>query len=141
MKRHHQKNGQPRLPDPEMLQLLNQVAESVDQVQHRSKAKKSKGSDGPRPDQLAWYGPRWKSFLEEAKGECRGQHALENPFPPLVKEMPGTISEVLLSVLVAWDKNGRQFEAGTYLFVPELISRTDLFHIATQGSGQSSNIT
>lgn len=124
-----------------MLQLLNQVAESVDQVQHRSKAKKSKGSDGPRPDQLAWYGPRWKSFLEEAKGECRGQHALENPFPPLVKEMPGTISEVLLSVLVAWDKNGRQFEAGTYLFVPELISRTDLFHIATQGSGQSSNIT
>ncbi|KAG1793576.1 hypothetical protein EV424DRAFT_1548311 [Suillus variegatus] len=114
LKRHHQKNGQPRLPDPEMLQLLNQVAESVDQVQHRSKAKKSKGSDGPRPDQLAWYGPRWKSFLEEAKGECRGQHALENPFPPLVKEMLGTISEVLLSVLVAWDKNGRQFEAGVW---------------------------
>ncbi|KAG1807236.1 hypothetical protein EV424DRAFT_1543952 [Suillus variegatus] len=108
------KNGQPCLPDPEMLQLLNQVAESVDQVQHRSKAKKSKGSDRPRPDQLAWYGPRWKNFLEEAKGECCGQHALENPFPPLVKEMPGTISEVLLSVLVAWDKNGRQFEAGVW---------------------------
>ncbi|KAG1854493.1 hypothetical protein DFJ58DRAFT_914057 [Suillus subalutaceus] len=113
LKRHHKKNGQPRLPDPETLQLLNQVAESVDQVQRRSKSKNPKGSDGPRPDQLAWYGPRWKSFLEEAKGECRGQHALENPFPPLVKEMPGTISEVLLSVLVAWDKNGRQFEAGT----------------------------
>ncbi|KAG1812775.1 uncharacterized protein BJ212DRAFT_1482850 [Suillus subaureus] len=114
LKHHHKKNGQPHLPNPEMLQLLNQVAESVDQVQHQSKSKKPKGSDGLRPDQLAWYGPHWKSFLEEAKGECHRQHALENPFPPLVKEMPGTISEVLLSVLVTWDKNSRQFEAGIW---------------------------
>ncbi|KAG1819013.1 uncharacterized protein BJ212DRAFT_1479142 [Suillus subaureus] len=85
-----------------------------EQSDTQSKAKKSKGSDGPRPDQLAWYGPHWKSFLKEAKGECRRQHALENPFPPLVKEMLGTISEVLLSVLVAWDKNGRQFKAGVW---------------------------
>jgi len=119
---HHDKNGHPRLPDPESLQLLNQVAESVDQAQGQSRTKKSKGPDsGPRPDQLAWYGPRWKSFLEEAKGECRGQHALENPFPPLIKGVPGTISEVLLSVLIVWDKNGRQFEAGMCLFVPALI--------------------
>ncbi|KAG1816746.1 uncharacterized protein BJ212DRAFT_1480605 [Suillus subaureus] len=126
LKRHHKKNGQPHLPDPEMLQLLNQVAESVDQVQCWSKSKKPKGSDRLRPDQLAWYGPCWKSFLKEAKGECHGQHALENPFPPLVKEMPGTISEVLLSVLVAWDKNGRQFEAGVW---PEQqYNMTQLFH-------------
>ncbi|KAG1836836.1 hypothetical protein DFJ58DRAFT_749681 [Suillus subalutaceus] len=62
LKRHHKKNGQPRLPDPETLQLLNQVAESVDQSRR-----------------------------------CQE-----------------TISEVLLSVLVAWDKNGRQFEAGVW---------------------------
>lgn len=118
LRRHHEKNGRPRLPNPESLQLLSQVAESVDQAQNHSRTKKSKGSDsGPRPDQLAWYGPRWKSFLEEAKGECRGQHAIENPFPSLVKGMPGTISEVLLSILVVWDKNGRQFEAGTCSFV------------------------
>ncbi|KAG2132478.1 uncharacterized protein EDB93DRAFT_1255152 [Suillus bovinus] len=111
LKRHHDKNGQPRLPNPESLQLLNQVAELVN-AGSQSRSKRSKGSEsGPRPDQLAWYGPRWKSFLEEAKGECRAQHALENPFPPLVKGMPGTISEVLVLVLVAWDKSGRQFKA------------------------------
>ncbi|KAG0698611.1 hypothetical protein DFH29DRAFT_1002706 [Suillus ampliporus] len=116
LKRYHNKNGQPRLPDPE----------------GQPRTKKSKGSDGrPRPDQLAWYGPRWKSFLEEAKGECRGQHALENPFPPLVKGMPGTISKVLLSVLVAWDKNSRQFEAGVW---PEQqYNMTLLFHCIFDG--------
>ncbi|KAG1799691.1 uncharacterized protein HD556DRAFT_1439350 [Suillus plorans] len=114
LKRHQDKNGQPRLPDPESLQLLNQVAELAN-AGSQSRSKRSKGSEsGPRPDQLAWYGPRWKSFLEEVKGECRAQHALENPFPPLVKGMPGTISEVLVSVLVAWDKSGRQFEAGVW---------------------------
>jgi len=120
LRHHHEKNGQPCLPNPELLQLLSQVAESVDQAQNHSRTKKSKGSDSsPRPDQLAWYRPCWKSFLEEAKGlgECRRQHAIENPFPSLVKGMPGTISEVLLSILVVWDKNGRQFEAGTCFFV------------------------
>ncbi|KAG1887799.1 hypothetical protein F4604DRAFT_1674959 [Suillus subluteus] len=116
LKRHHDKNGQPRLPNPESLQLLNQVAESVNAGSRSRTKKKSKGSEsGPRPDQLAWYRPRWKSFLKEVKGECHAQHALENPFPPLVKGMPGTISEVLVSVLVAWDKSGRQFEAGVWL--------------------------
>ncbi|KAG2156555.1 uncharacterized protein EDB93DRAFT_1247258 [Suillus bovinus] len=115
LKHHHDKNSQPRLPNPEFLQLLNEVMKSVDQAQGRPHTKKSKGSDsGLRPDQLAWYGPCWKIFLEEAKGECRGQHALENPFPPLVKGMPGTISKVLLSVLVMWDKNSRQLEAGVW---------------------------
>ncbi|KAG0698458.1 hypothetical protein DFH29DRAFT_1002832 [Suillus ampliporus] len=123
--------------DPEVLQLLNQVAESVDQAQGRPRTKKSKGSDGRlRPDQLAWYGPRWKSFLEEAKGECRVQHALENPFPPLVKGMPGTISKVLLSVLVVWDKNGRQFEAGVW---PEQQYNMTQFHCVFNGLKKNSS--
>ncbi|KAG1776677.1 hypothetical protein EV702DRAFT_1046004 [Suillus placidus] len=59
-------------------------------------------------------GPRWKTFLEDAKAECHAQHALENPFPTLVKNLPGTITEVLMEVLVMWDTNGKQFEAGVW---------------------------
>ncbi|KAG1889110.1 uncharacterized protein F5891DRAFT_1198682 [Suillus fuscotomentosus] len=58
--------------------------------------------------------PRNPRDLKEVKGECHAQHALENPFPPLVKGMLRTISEVLVSVLVTWDKSGRQFEAGVW---------------------------
>ncbi|KAG2738820.1 hypothetical protein P692DRAFT_20882270 [Suillus brevipes Sb2] len=81
LRRHHKKNGQPRLPDPETLELLHQVESDTDQPTQRSKPKRSRKLDGPKPTQLAWYGPRWKCFLEDAKGECRAQHALENPFP------------------------------------------------------------
>ncbi|KAG1897423.1 uncharacterized protein F5891DRAFT_1191866 [Suillus fuscotomentosus] len=112
LKRHHKKNGQPRLPDPEALKLLHQV-ESDDNQQSKTKRSK-KPSDGPKPTQLAWYGPRWKSFLEDAKGECRAQHALENPFLALVADLPSSICEVLVSVLVAWDQDGKQFEAGIW---------------------------
>ncbi|KAG1902257.1 uncharacterized protein F5891DRAFT_978955 [Suillus fuscotomentosus] len=112
LQRHHKKNGKPRLPDPESLELLNQVSECDVQPLKNKKSRSSRG--GPTPDQLSWYGPRWKSFLEDAKVECRAQHALENPFPTLVKNLPGTITEVLIAVLVVWDTNGKQFEAGVW---------------------------
>ncbi|KAG1888457.1 uncharacterized protein F5891DRAFT_987834 [Suillus fuscotomentosus] len=112
LQRHHKKNGKPRLPDPESLELLNQVSECDVQPLKNKKSRSSCG--GPTPDQLSWYGPRWKSFLEDAKVECRAQHALENPFPTLVKNLPGTITEVLIAVLVVWDTNGKQFEAGVW---------------------------
>ncbi|KAG2079491.1 uncharacterized protein F5147DRAFT_819305 [Suillus discolor] len=109
---HHKKNGKPRLPDPESLKLLNQVSECDVQPSKIKKSRSSRG--GPTPNQLSWYGPRWKSFLEDTKVECRAQHALENPFPTLVKNLPGTITEVLIAVLVVWDMNGKQFEAGVW---------------------------
>ncbi|KAG1898786.1 uncharacterized protein F5891DRAFT_1190575 [Suillus fuscotomentosus] len=112
LQHHHKKNGKPRLPDPESLELLNQVSECDVQPLKNKKSRSSRG--GPTPDQLSWYGPRWKSFLEDAKVECRAQHALENPFPTLVKNLPGTITEVLIAVLVVWDTNGKQFEAGVW---------------------------
>ncbi|KAG1892891.1 uncharacterized protein F5891DRAFT_986337 [Suillus fuscotomentosus] len=112
LQRHHKKNGKPRLPDPESLELLNQVSECDVQPLKNKKSRSSRG--GPTPDQLSWYGPRWKSFLEDAKVECRAQHALENPFLTLVKNLPGTITEVLIAVLVVWDTNGKQFEAGVW---------------------------
>jgi hypothetical protein len=123
LQRHHKKNGKPRLPDPESLELLNQVSECDVQPLKNKKSRSSRG--GPTPDQLSWYGPRWKSFLEDAKVECRAQHALENPFPTLVKNLPGTITEVLIAVLVVWDTNGKQFEAGRHLFVL-IRSRTNM---------------
>ncbi|KAG1899634.1 uncharacterized protein F5891DRAFT_1189443 [Suillus fuscotomentosus] len=107
---HHKKNGKPRLPEPESLKLLDQVTESSVQPSKNKKSRSSHG--GPMPNQLSWYRLRWKSFLEDAKAECRVQHALENPFPTLGKNLPGTITEVLGAVLVVWDTNGKQFEAG-----------------------------
>ncbi|KAG1894672.1 uncharacterized protein F5891DRAFT_1194977 [Suillus fuscotomentosus] len=107
---HHKKNGKPRLPEPESFKLLDQVTESSVQPSKNKKSRSSHG--GPTPDQLSWYGPRWKHFLKDAKAECCVQHALENPFPTLVKNLPGTITEVLVAVLVVWDTNGKQFEAG-----------------------------
>ncbi|KAG2084646.1 uncharacterized protein F5147DRAFT_841890 [Suillus discolor] len=118
LQRHHKKNGKPHLPDPESLELLNQVSECDVQPSKNKKSRSSRG--GPTPDQLSWYGPHWKSFLEDAKVECRAQHALENPFPTLVKNLPGTITEVLIAVLVVWDTNGKQFEAVSYSLIPPL---------------------
>ncbi|KAG1883164.1 hypothetical protein F4604DRAFT_1921071 [Suillus subluteus] len=66
------------------------------------------------PLNLAWYGPCWKSFLEDAKGECRMEHALENPFPTLVNDLPASVTEVLVAVLVTWDQDGKKFEAGIW---------------------------
>ncbi|KAG1796318.1 uncharacterized protein HD556DRAFT_1307060 [Suillus plorans] len=67
LKRHHKKNGQLHLPDPEALELLHQVESDDDQPSKTKRSKKP--SDGPKPTQLAWY------------------------------------------VLVAWDQDGKQFEA------------------------------
>ncbi|KAG1721109.1 hypothetical protein EDB19DRAFT_1835664 [Suillus lakei] len=100
---HHKKNRKPHLPDPESLELLNQVTESNIQL---LRTKRSKSSGGrPTPDQLSWYGLCWKRFLEDAKSECCTQHALENLFPTLVKNLPGTITEGLIADLVMWDAN------------------------------------
>ncbi|KAG2112661.1 uncharacterized protein F5147DRAFT_650814 [Suillus discolor] len=114
LKRHHNKNGQPRLPDPNTLELLHQVTES-DKPTQNSRIKRSKEpNDGPKPTQLTWYGPHWTSFLEDAKGECRTEHALQNPFPTLIKDLPASVTEVLVAVLVAWDQEGKQFKAGIW---------------------------
>ncbi|KAG1797808.1 uncharacterized protein HD556DRAFT_1440769 [Suillus plorans] len=116
LKCHHKKNGQPRLADPETLKLLDPIESDDEQPTRQSKAKRSKKLDRPKPTQPAWYGPQWKCFLEDAKGECRVQHALENPFPALVSDLPSSVCEVLVSVLVAWDQDGKQFEAGIPTF-------------------------
>lgn len=126
LKLHHERNGHPRLPDPALLELLR-VAEvntsnsKAKQKRKRTSKHKSKvvdGSDdeGPKATQLGWYGPCWKSFLEDAKAECRTQQALENPFPSLVHDLPVSITESLSASLVQWLKNGQQVDAGKLLF-------------------------
>ncbi|KAG2095260.1 uncharacterized protein F5147DRAFT_778703 [Suillus discolor] len=74
---HHKKNGKPRLPEPESLKLLDQVTKSSVQPSKNKKFRSSHG--GPTPNQLSWYRPHCKSFLEDAKAELCVQHALENP--------------------------------------------------------------
>ncbi|KAG1842821.1 hypothetical protein C8R48DRAFT_780933 [Suillus tomentosus] len=112
---HHKTNGRPRLPDPASLELLRHVARKKDPTNDEDpddKQQPAKGRHGPKPTQLSFYPARWKNFLEDAKGACRAQHALENPFPALVKDSPGSIAEALLAVLVQWDEAGKQFEPG-----------------------------
>ncbi|KAG1834480.1 hypothetical protein EV424DRAFT_1532204 [Suillus variegatus] len=41
-------------------------------------------------------------------------NASQNPFLTLVKDLPASVTEVLVAVLVAWDQEGKQFEAGIW---------------------------
>ncbi|KAG1890594.1 uncharacterized protein F5891DRAFT_1212751 [Suillus fuscotomentosus] len=97
---HHKKNGRPRLPDPALLDLLRgaETANTSGSKKKATKASKDPG-DGPKSTQLAWYSPRWKRFLEEAKGECRVLHTLENAFLKLVPDLSTTITELLSASL------------------------------------------
>jgi hypothetical protein len=118
LNQHHTRNGRPNLPDPASLHVLCHLAETKgskndeDPVNMQQRAKAKCSPDGPRPTQLTFYPIRWKSFLEDAKGACRAQHALENPFPAFIKDSPGSVTEALLAVLVQWDAAGKQFEPG-----------------------------
>ncbi|KAG2094409.1 uncharacterized protein F5147DRAFT_779012 [Suillus discolor] len=118
LKLHHKKNGHPRLPDPELLDLLQSAetntGKSKANAQAVKGAAKSKEVEGPNATQLGWYGPRWRSFLEDAKGGCCAQQALENPFPKLVDDLPVSITESLSVSLIQWLKNGGQVEADVW---------------------------
>lgn len=94
---HHKKNGQLCLPDPETLELLHQVDKHADNQQAPQRNRKMKWlEDGPKPTLLAWYRPHWKSFLEHTKGECCVEHTLD--------DLPGLVTEVLIAILVVWNK-------------------------------------
>ncbi|KAG2125089.1 hypothetical protein DEU56DRAFT_759427 [Suillus clintonianus] len=118
LKLHHERNGHPRLPDPALLELLRaaEVDPSNSKVKRKSKVVGgSKSNDeGPKATQLGWYSSHWKSFLEDAKVECRTQQALENPFPSLVQDLPVSITESLSASLVQWLKNGQHVDAGVW---------------------------
>ncbi|KAG1721918.1 hypothetical protein EDB19DRAFT_1835241 [Suillus lakei] len=130
LKLHHERNGHPQLPDPTLLELLHaaEIDTSNLKVKQKQKLKQkwkwkqkqkvvigSKSDDeGPKATQLGWYSPRWKSFLEDTKVECRAQQALENPFPSLVDDLPVAITESLSASLVQWLKNGQQVDAGVW---------------------------
>lgn len=78
-----------------------------------SRSAEAKGSsNGPKPTHLAFYPHRWKNFLEDAKGDCRAYHALNKPFPNVVHDLTGTITETLMTTLVSWSQAGKLFEPG-----------------------------
>jgi hypothetical protein len=128
---HHKKNGRPRLPDPAVLDLLSRSTTkapdsksgNADSRSSKVRSVTSKGSgEGPKATQLGWYPSCWKSFLEHAKEECRAQHAIENPFPSLVDDLPGSITEVLMSSVVEWFQGCKQAEDGRLFFPSEFRS-------------------
>ncbi|KAG2104743.1 uncharacterized protein F5147DRAFT_654393 [Suillus discolor] len=116
LKLHHKRNGHPRLPDPTLLELLHvaEIDTSNSKAKHKLKVVDGSDDEGPKATQLGWYGPRWKSFLEDTKVECRTQQALENPFPSLVHDLPVSITESLSASLVQWLKNGQQVDTGVW---------------------------
>ncbi|KAG2749221.1 hypothetical protein P692DRAFT_20467922 [Suillus brevipes Sb2] len=73
--------------------------------------KSVKGKDGLRPTHLAFYPPRWKSFLREAKEECRARHAIDKPFPSLTDDLTDSLTKALLAVQISWDQAGKELEA------------------------------
>ena len=55
----------------------------------------------------------WKDCLEEAKLECRVVHLLDDPFPLKSKNLHGSITEALVTVVVERGNRGEQAEQGT----------------------------
>ncbi|KAG2056813.1 hypothetical protein BDR06DRAFT_969821 [Suillus hirtellus] len=117
---HHKQNGHPHLPNPVVLNLLHQAETkppdskpSDTNIKARKVSAKITG-EGPKATQLEWYGPRWKRFLEEMKGECHVQHMIENPFLTFVDNLSGTIPEILTASLVQWLKSGQQVKGNIW---------------------------
>ena len=54
----------------------------------------------------------WKDCLEKAKLECRVVHLLDNPFPSKSKNLRGSITEVLATVVVERGNRGERVEPG-----------------------------
>ncbi|KAG1855879.1 hypothetical protein C8R48DRAFT_776247 [Suillus tomentosus] len=117
---HHKQNGHPRLPDPVVLNLLRQAetkppdSKPSDMNIKACKVSAKITGEGPKATQLGWYGPHWKRFLEEMKGECHVQHAIENLFPTFVDGLSGTIPEILTASLVQWLKSGQQVKGNIW---------------------------
>ena len=73
---------------------------------------KQKGQPA-KPYQLSYYGPMWKDWLEEAKLECRVVHLLNDPFLSKSKNLHGSITEALVTVVVEHGNHGEWVEQGT----------------------------
>ncbi|KAG2043703.1 hypothetical protein BDR03DRAFT_1004956 [Suillus americanus] len=103
---HHKQNRRPCPPNPVILDLLRHAETKDLKLKSKAKSKSKASHEGPKAAQLGWYGPRWKSFLEYAKGECHVQHAIENPFLKFVDDLPGSVNEALMSLLIEWLEGG-----------------------------------
>ncbi|KAG1845159.1 hypothetical protein F4604DRAFT_1937168 [Suillus subluteus] len=123
LQHHYKKNGHPHLPDPAILDLIHQHETKATNAKSGNsgvKAKKVKtakfkeSTEGPKPTQLGWYPPWWKTFLEEAKGECCAQHVIENVFPDSIKDLPLSVTEALTTSLIEWLEAGNEVEAGIW---------------------------
>ncbi|KAG2358984.1 hypothetical protein BDR07DRAFT_1488802 [Suillus spraguei] len=77
-------------------------------------AKSKEPTEGPKPTQLGWYPPWWKTFLDDAKAECHAQHAIKNAFPDSVKDLPLLVTKALTTSLIEWLEAGNEVEAGIW---------------------------
>ncbi|KAG1854227.1 hypothetical protein F4604DRAFT_1932829 [Suillus subluteus] len=108
LKQHQKKNGRHYLPDPGHLEILHQQSEI--NVQHEALPSRSE----VKPTQLGWYKSGWKSFLEEAKGECYTVHTLDNLFLNLIEDLPHSITEVLMSLKTKWERIEKQVKSSVW---------------------------
>ncbi|KAG1815784.1 hypothetical protein DFJ58DRAFT_890808, partial [Suillus subalutaceus] len=98
LQRHHQKNGRPRLPDPQVLDLLRHAETKFFQVKGHKRQDYISKSEG----------------IRLRRASAAPKHAIENPFPKLAKDLTGSINEILMASLVEWLEGGQQVEAGIW---------------------------
>ncbi|KAG2117580.1 hypothetical protein DEU56DRAFT_919038 [Suillus clintonianus] len=118
---HHKKNGRPRLPDPQFLELLHHA--ETKKPNHKSSntqaktalAKSDEPGEGPKATQLGWYGPQLEELPRGYEGRVPASNTRSRTlFPKLVKDLTGSVNEVLMASLVEWLESGQHVEEGIW---------------------------
>ena len=92
-----------------------------DGAKHQSRrggrySKNVKGAVAVRPTLIGFYPPLWVKLLDLAKAHMRLYIAVENAFPRLEDADVGQCREVLVEVLVHFEAQGWEVEAGKLSF-------------------------
>ncbi|KAI5989501.1 hypothetical protein EDD15DRAFT_2198461 [Pisolithus albus] len=68
----------------------------------------------PKPTTLAFYPPLWMKLLDDAKARMRLHVATEEPFLRLETAVDGQCSEIIIELVVKYQEDGSELEAGFY---------------------------
>jgi hypothetical protein len=139
---HHQRNGAPRPPEPEVLNAIRSKGRANPQPHHtptpssphwkkkraRRGARTESGGVHQDPTQLQFYPPCWRDVLETSKERLRCFAGTQNFFPTRdvgIREAGDCIAEVLAE----YQAEGKKVEAG--MWIASTFSGT--FLISSQG--------
>ncbi|KAI5982923.1 hypothetical protein EDD15DRAFT_2376986 [Pisolithus albus] len=75
---------------------------------------RSRSTVVPKPMTLAFYPPLWMKLLDDAKARMRLHVATEEPFLRLETAVDGQCSEIIIELVVKYQEDGSELEAGFY---------------------------